>query len=384
MHSFDVENVNIHDMNQVISYSYDKDLVGQRYLGGTAYRRAVSGEMTSNLVQRGNFWEILLGFPKESRLVTYAPMRAEKPMSVISGPILGVVEIVQDLSGEYKEIFRLQRVVIITCSVVMAILFVVLRLTVMRGERIIRQRTEERMQLQEALERARHLSSIGEMIAGVSHEIRNPLGIIRNSAELLQKKMMQLDRANRIPEIIVEEANRLNDILTDFLNYARPISPQLEPCQPKEILEKTMRHICSLEDAGRFELIMDIGEQMPKILADPALLHQAILNLVMNAMQAMPDGGEIILAAGMKKSGLVLTIVDTGPGIASDIQDKIWDPFFTTKEKGTGLGLGIVKNIIKAHRGRIDIENRHNENVGDRTVSGTRVVIEIPLAEEEA
>ena len=158
-------------------------------------------------------------------------MRAERPLSRISGPVLGVVEIVQDLTEDYKAIFDFQIRVIITASVVMSALFLVLLFVVKRGESIIEKRAQERLKLIEQLNRAEHLSTLGEMVAGISHEIRNPLGIIRSSSELLKKKMADHDSSNSITDIIIEESVRLNNIITDFLNFAKPKSPNFTACK---------------------------------------------------------------------------------------------------------------------------------------------------------
>ncbi|MEJ2658695.1 MAG: two-component sensor histidine kinase, partial [Desulfobacterales bacterium] len=193
LHSFHIDMVNIYDMENTISYSFDHSVIGKENAGGKAYKDALKGKFTSNLIQNGNWFEIFLGFPQDSRLITFAPLRAEQPLSRISGPVLGVVEIVQDLTQDYKEIFDFQIRVIITASVVMGILFLALLLVVKRGEGIIEKRAQERLKLIERLNRAEHLSTLGEMVAGISHEILNPLGIIKRSSELLKKKMARYD-----------------------------------------------------------------------------------------------------------------------------------------------------------------------------------------------
>ena len=123
LHSFKVEMVNIYDMDNVVSYSFNPDLIGKKDLGGIGYQNALAGKSTTKLLQQGNFLEITLGFPKVSQVITFAPLRAEKPLSRISGPVLGVVEIVQDLSADYKTIFKFEIFVISTCTVVMSVLF---------------------------------------------------------------------------------------------------------------------------------------------------------------------------------------------------------------------------------------------------------------------
>ncbi len=375
LHSFNVEMVNIYDMNHIISYSFDTEKVGRKNIGGTGYEKAVEGRPFSKLIQRGNFWQLFFGFPERSRIITFAPLRAEKPLSRISGPVLGVVEITQDLSDDYKTIFRFQIRVILTCTGVMGFLLLALIYVVKKGEGIIHQRNLERIRLKEQLEQARRLSAIGEMVAGISHEIRNPLGIIRSSAELLKKKMAHSEPENTIPDIIVEESTRLNHIITDFLDFARPKSPNLVPCRVEKILGKNLDFLApQIKDQG-YEIHTRNREPLPEIMADADMLYQAFLNIFINAMQAMPAGGriDVVMEAGNKD--LAISFNDRGSGIAQEIADKLWDPFFTTKDSGTGLGLGIVKNIIESHRGAVEIINR----IG----GGARVSVRLPVEKEE-
>lgn len=374
LHSFKVENVNIYDMNNIVSYSFQKSLVGKEDLGGTGYQKALAGKTVSRQIQRGNFWEVLLGIPRESQLITYAPLRAERPPSRMSGPVLGVVEIVQDLSDEYQTIFQFQIFIVITSAVVMVVLFLVLIFVVKRGENIIEQRAHERLRLKERLNRAEHLSSLGEMAAVISHEIRNPLGIIRSSADHLKKKMADVDPGNTIPDIIVEETGRLNNIITDFLNYARPREPSFAPCRVEEVVEKNLAYLASQIGEKGFTVHRDIAEDLPEIPADAAMLHQAFLNIFINATQVSDNGGNIFVRMACNHDALHVWIEDDGPGVTEERLKKIWDPFFTTKEKGTGLGLGIVKKIIELHGGTIDVRNR--------PAGGAQVVIQLPIQQE--
>jgi len=371
MHSFKAETVNIYSMDNEISYSFDKFLIGRKNYGGTGYLQAKSGKWNSRLIQRGNFLQIMLGFPKEVRLITFAPLRWEPQLGKITGPILGVVEIVQDLSGDYKTIFHIQILVLLTCTVLMGALFVVLVFVVKRGEGIIQKRAMERLRLKERLAHAERLSSLGEMAAGISHEIRNPLGIIRSSAELLKKKIAKIDPQNTFPDIIVEEATRLNRIITDFINYAKPRDPNVALCRVEEILDKNITYLEAQNKEQGYVIKKNFQNHLPEIMADSAMLYQSFLNILINAMQSMPDGGRILVEVSSNDHWLTVHFDDEGQGIPSDNLDKIWDPFFTTKEQGTGLGLGIVKNIIESHGGSIQIVNR--------PVCGTRVTIELPV-----
>ncbi len=370
-HSFKVETVTIYDSPNIVSYSFDPELIGREDIGGPEYYEALEGNPTSMLEHDGNFIETLLGIPHKSRLITFAPLRAEKPLSKISGPVLGVVEIVQDLSEDYKTIFRFQIRVILTCTLVMGILFGILILVVNRGEGIIRQRNLEEIRLKEQLSRAERLSSLGEMIAGISHEIRNPLGIIRSSAELLKKKMQKIDPPNTIPDIIVEESTRLNNIITDFLSFARPRTPDLCVCRIEDIIEKNINFLTSQLAEKGHRIERHYTPDLPKIHADAEMLYQAFLNILINAMEAMPDGGTIRVKTSAENDNIVIVFEDEGTGIPEEVLHKIWDPFFSTKATGTGLGLGIVKSIIEAHNGMI--------RIGNHPLRGTQVIVELGI-----
>ena len=369
LYSFKVEALNIYGMDNTISYSFDPDLIGRKNFGGTGYQQALEGKTTSRLVQRGNFFEISLGFPKEARLITYAPLRADPELFRITGPVLGVVEVVLDLSEDYQTIFRIQILVVITCTVMMGMLFVVLIFVVKRGEGIIQKRALERLRLKERLSQAERLSALGEMAAGISHEIRNPLGIIRSSAELLKKKVTKIDPSNTMPDIIVEESSRLNSIITDFINFAKPGSPKLNLCRIEDVIEKNVAFLSMQMKEKGYTIKKDYQNFLPEIHADADMLYQSFLNIFLNAMQAMPNGGIIEVAVRSNSKVVTINFDDQGQGIATEILEKIWDPFFTTKEMGTGLGLGMVKNIIESHGGNIQIDNRAQ--------GGTRVTVEL-------
>jgi signal transduction histidine kinase len=371
LHSFEVETLNFYSLDNTILYSFDSDLIGRKNFGGSGYQQALNGKITSKLVQRGNFFEISLGFPKVVRLITYAPLRWEPQFAGVSGPYLGVIEFVQDLSGDYQAIFKTQILVVITSTLIMGALFVVLIFVVKRGEGIIQKRAMERLRLKERLGRAERLSSLGEMAAGISHEIRNPLGIIRSSAELLKKKVTKVDPSNTIPDIIVEEANRLNNIITDFINFARPRNPNLINCRIEEVIDKNITFLSMQIEENGYAIKQNYQNSLPEIQADADMLYQSFLNILINAMQAMPNGGNIEVAISSNDNIVTINFEDEGQGISEKVIDKIWDPFFTTKEMGTGLGLGVVKNLIESHGGNIQIYNRSQ--------GGTRVTVELPV-----
>ena len=179
---------------------------------------------------------------------------------------------------------------------------------------------------------------------------------------------------SRIPDIIIEESSRLNDIITDFLNFARPKEPNRYPCRIEDVINKTIHYLSSQIQESGHSVQTQFDKKLPVINADTDMLYQAFLNIFINAMQAMPDGGTLSISAKSANGGLWVTFDDQGSGIAKDVMEKIWDPFYTTKDKGTGLGLGIVKNIIEAHNGQIRIDNRAE--------GGARVSVRLPIQEE--
>lgn len=300
---------------------------------------------------------MLLGAPKESELRTYVPLRAEKPLSNIEGPILGVFEIVQDLSDDYQTIAHFKHRIMVTSVLIMGLLFSIVRHIVKRGENIIAKRAEERLLLEQKLNQAERLASLGEMVAAVSHQIRTPLGIISSTAELLKRKLSRTDPQEELTNVIIQEAKRLNGIVTDFLNSARPPTPNLMPCSVDDILEKNLSFLAPETEKNGYKIRKRLATHIREIQADPGLLYQAFLNILMNAMQAMPEGGTITIELADRKDTLTIVFSDEGKGIPDDILKRIWHPFFTTKDTGSGLGLPIVRKIVEGHGGTVRIEN---------------------------
>jgi two-component system sensor histidine kinase HydH len=372
LHSFHVEMVNIYGADNIIGYSFDENHIGKENAGGVHYEKAMKNQATSKLIQKGSFLELMFWFPQETKIITFAPLIQEVAFSR-SGKrmVIGVIEVVRDISDDYKKVFKLQGLIVTSCTIIMGILFLILRFVVKHGENIIEKRAEERLKLEEKLRRAEHLSAIGGMTAGVSHEIRNPLGIIKSSAQLLKKKMAKLDPDSRIPDIIVEESTRLNHIITDFLDFAKPKIPDLRPCSIDEVIEKNLEFLApQIEDSG-IQVNREYQKNIPEILADTAMLYQSFLNILLNSFQALKGNGTITISAWSDHDLVYICFTDNGDGISEDVLKKIWTPFFTTKDTGTGLGLGIVKNIIEAHKGSINISNA--------TPLGTIVEIALPI-----
>ncbi len=254
-------------------------------------------------------------------------------------------------------------VVIVVAAGLMVFLFITLTLIVRRGERILMLRAREQKQLEEQLQQSEKLASIGQMVATIAHEIRNPLGIIRSSAEVLAKKTNpDPTRVQKLSGIIVEEATRLSSILTDFLDFARPRSPSTQFIDVRDAISR-VRNNLNQEIVTRGIEWRDhqLNGLTPMIVGDQDLLYQAFLNIAMNAFEAMENGGVFSTNIEQADSRVRIDFSDTGHGIKEADLQKIFTPFFTTHEMGTGLGLSVVHNIVTAHRGEIAVTSQEGK-----------------------
>jgi len=378
IHSFKIPKVNIIGVEGVILYSTDQDLVGTESFNQKAFQAALKGQTTSILTSRSG--EGLNRFKGTRWLQTYFPFRAEKRTLGTFGQVLGIFEIHQDLSDEYAEISKFQYLTIAISLIFTCLLFVILRKILGRAEGIIEQRSEERRRLEEKLHHSQRLASLGRMIAAVSHEIRNPLGIISSTAQILQGKIKTYEPKNRLADVLVEESRRLNDIVTEFLDFARPQRPKPQRFRLEEILEKNLQFLAPAIEQGRIEIVRDY--QGPEYIeGDPDLLYRAFLNVFLNAVQAMPEGGQIKVSTlapygenGRNLGQVEVVVADTGLGLEPGAADKLFTPFFTTKNRGSGLGLSIVKNIVDGHKGQVSISPGR--------IKGTMVSIRLPINQD--
>jgi signal transduction histidine kinase len=306
----------------------------------------------------------------------------ERPLGKGYGRILGVFEITQDISEDYAAITRFQNIIIASLVGVMSLLFFVLRFIVKRGERIISQRADEQRRLEEQLYQAERMAAVGEMVAGISHEIRNPLGIIGSTAQLLHQRMADDNPQKQLGKIIMDETGRLNQIVTDFLDFARPTKPNYSECRVDEVLHRNLKFLPVELKRRNIHVLTRFAENGKPVYADGDLLYRAFLNIFVNAMEALQDGGIIQVITRyirMQEDALEVIIADTGSGISQEAMGKIFDPFFTTRETGTGLGLPIVRNIIESHGGRVTIESPVRGDLAQPEDRGTALIIYLPL-----
>ena len=200
-------------------------------------------------------------------------------------------------------------------------------------------------------------ASLGQMSAAIVHEIRNPLGAIRGAAEALESIVPREHEKAEFLAIIEREVERLNGLVTDFLQFARPRSSELLPTPPREIVEAVVKLASRQAEQAQVRIVMDVAENLPLVMMDAEQMKQVLLNLILNGIEAMPDGGELTIRAGRQGDELMIVVRDTGRGIDAQVRDKLFSPFVTTKARGTGLGLAIAHRLVNQHGGRIAAEN---------------------------
>lgn len=356
-HGMKVEVVSILDQkSNVVVYSTVNERVGLQGEGGEPYQKAKDGRLASRLEVRGSILSLLPGVKEPyCKLISYIPLRSENRPD----QILGVIEIVQDMSDDYRTTIRLQGMIGGISFLCMFILFVVLRLIVAQADLIIDARARERQVLEDKLRRSEHLANLGKMVATVSHEIKNPLGIIHSTAEVLQKRLTQESSGNeQLSRVIVEETARLDSIVREFLDFARPREMRMRSLAVREVVEEAIKFVAPELERRAISCRLQADDDLPNIQADRELLYRALLNIILNGIQAVEKDGSlhIVITKGEAgTNGIKIAISDNGHGIPAELQRQIFKPFYTDKSRGTGLGLAIVKNIIDSHQGTIKV-----------------------------
>jgi two-component system, NtrC family, sensor histidine kinase HydH len=373
IHGFHVEQLNQYDQEGVFSYSTAQLPLGKKCADVVGVRRALAGENYFELPGYSAFWSIF--WPRsyqKQNLKAYIPFRLEDKLLPQTGPVVGVIEIDQNISGDLAEIANFRLIILVTLVVIMGLLFLVLRQIVKQAGFILERRQEEQRRLEGQLHQSERLAALGEMTAGVAHEVRNPLGIISSTAELLRDRLARYEPQNRLAQIIVEESNRLNEKVTEFLDFARPRVPNLRPCDLEATINRSLELLAPEIDRLGIMVTREYQFNGRVLMVDQDLLYQAFLNILLNAIQAMPHGGHLTVSThpGPRGQGGQIRFQDDGEGIEPEALNKILNPFFTTKEKGSGLGLPIVKSIIEAHQGSLEISSAGGD--------GTSITMTIP------
>ncbi len=245
------------------------------------------------------------------------------------------------------------------------------------------------LRLQDEAARQERLAALGGMATVLAHEIRNPLGAIKGLAQFLGEKRASDPTQTEMTQTIATEATRLERLVNDLLTYARPRPPEVHPTDLSVTLREVMALGLPAADAAGVKVHLEMSDVLSKVMADPEQMKQLFGNLVLNALQAMPNGGTLTVTARTQKSGsgdkateyasrfpmhtrqwVAISVEDTGPGIPEADLPRIFEPFYTTRTKGTGLGLAICRQIVEAHGGTIRV---------DRTgPDGTVIIVTLP------
>lgn len=416
-HTFgqNVQKLYIFDLNGRIIYSTVPEHVGYIVERGRneALDSAIHGGHASRLLQPGVMDD--KGVKAEMSLMeSYYPLYEYEENSPLTGKQVGVIEIYQDMSDLVVQIAAARKKAIITTASTMGFLFVLLFLVVGQGARVISTRTRElneaRQTLEEKVEQrtreikkayrelqrtqdsliqSEKMASLGRLVAGIAHEINNPLASIGGCAEGLLKRLEHTQKTNgelskefqEYLTIIYDETYRCKGIISKLLNFVREIRPNFEPVELKGLITEAASVIQrQIEAEGKpVTLELKFPAKPLVVKADPHQLRQVLLNLFVNSLDAIKGRGEITVTVCSASNMATIQVQDTGSGIAPEHLGKVFDPFFTTKPvgKGTGLGLSICYGLIGANRGKIEALS---EGIG----KGSTFKITLPLHEEYA
>ena len=233
-------------------------------------------------------------------------------------------------------------------------------------------------QLEDRLRRSEKLAAVGQLAAGLAHEIRNPLSSIRGFTQFLRHALKERPKEKEYAEIMIKEIDRINRVVTDLLSFANPKDAEIKRIDPKELIEHVIRLIEDDARAKSATIRRDIPSGIKKLPLDAYQMTQALLNLFLNALKFIKPGGTIEIRVSLEDDGtqFVFQMEDDGPGIPKENLPRIFDPFFTTRETGTGLGLAIVHQIVENHQGEIDVESPPSNRS-----RGCRFLIRIPVIE---
>jgi signal transduction histidine kinase len=266
---------------------------------------------------------------------------------------------VEEVSGEVQEVLHQELflaglflvVVVLASGVLIAIALAFSRALA----RQVEIKTRELVDSQEHLMHSERFAAVGEAAAYVSHEIKNPLMVIGGLAGQVERRLSDPAHREKL-RVIQEEVKHLESFLGSLQDFLRPVHPLKRRVNLNEIIREVQALMGPAAEDKGINLEEQLDSSLPSIEADPTQLNQAVLNLLKNALEATGPDGRIILASGSKKGQVWFSIRDTGKGMTPEVKSKIFHPFFTTKEKGTGLGLAVVHKIITDHGGTIDLE----------------------------
>ena len=211
--------------------------------------------------------------------------------------------------------------------------------------------------MQEEVQQSQSLAAIGEMAASIAHEIKNPLAGISGAIQVLKDGLEDGDPRKQIMEEVVSQVGRLNNSVRELLMLSKPWNPEKQLCDLRGLADRITASAKERDSFAQIEFLLS-GKKGVRAPVDPVFFEQVLWNLLHNALQAMPEGGEIRYSFAEKEGFAIVTVADTGSGIPENLRSRLFRPFFTTKTRGTGLGLPICQKIMEAHGGSITISSK--------------------------
>jgi signal transduction histidine kinase len=240
------------------------------------------------------------------------------------------------------------------------------------------QKLREERALEEKLREAEHLSGVAQLAKSIAHEIRNPLNFISLSIDHLKTKYPpregnDKERFDSLITSIKHEIQRLNKLVGDFLDYGRPLKLNIREVDAGELIREVLALISAKAEKDRVRIHYQNGS-LPKLFIDPELIKTCIFNSILNAFQAMPEGGDLTVSTNISNDKASITIQDTGVGVPKENLSRLFDPFFSTKSAGLGLGLAMTKRVVEEHGGKVDFQSLEGK--------GSSITISLPIKDE--
>ncbi|MDR1659399.1 MAG: two-component sensor histidine kinase [Desulfovibrio sp.] len=358
-----VQRLRIYDFSHRVAYSTEREELGKVGLSPENLDEVMEGNTPKPEIIAGiPAWQAFFRLPLNQGsfvLRVLYPLRGELDGHPTS--VMGVLELTQDITGDYEEVVAFQWIIVAMCLISSVVLFTLMLVLIHRAERVLAQRMEKNRMLEKELHSNERLASMGRVVASIAHEIRNPLGIIRSSAELLHNRTDKADAGTqRILKAIYDESLRLSRTVNDFLDYARPRRPKQESTDVNLVLDQLLAFLES--ELARHSVAVE-RDTAPGLFVrgDKELLYRAFYNILVNGQQAMEGAGTLRISGRPDEQGRVcLEFQDSGPGFDPRALPHLLDPFFTTKDAGTGLGLPIVQSIVVSHGGQIELADGKN------------------------
>jgi signal transduction histidine kinase len=321
------------------------------------------------------------------KLAAYTPIRFNKGLirdvTEVENPArnlwgVAVVAPVEEVAGQVSAVTRHQLFLVAFFFLAVILVPITLIIVALSWNKVlareVKLKTDELLESQERLVRSERFAAVGEAAAYVSHEIKNPLMVIGGLARQVQKKLEEEPILKEKLAIIQNEVQRLENFLGEIRDFTRPAAPLKQEINLNEVIHEVNALVEGEAKKRGISLAEDLDPNLPHLQADPNQMKQVLLNLVKNSFEAMDSGGRVTLSSGAADNHVWFSVQDTGVGMSPEVLEKIFNPFFTTKEKGTGLGLAVIHKIITDHQGVVTVNSSPEQ--------GTTITVKLPCEPE--